>query len=437
MSTERVLEFVPSLGERHWIRWCASFVRTNFVTIFLLLIPNMPVIAGEKADLTRLVVVGDSLSAGFQNHSLLDIQQVNGYASLVANQANTTLPLPLIAAPGIPNVLTLVSAGPPPVILPAPGVSSGRDNPTTQVMDLAVPGANVQDALTTRPPFTFDDLTDFVLGLPGVFEGVSRSQVEWAENLAPTTIFVWLGNNDALNVVFSADPSVLTPVPVFRAAYLEATTRLAATGAKLVFGNIPDVTVVPFLTSAEKVAAQAGLPLSTIGPILGIASGDFVTPDAFPLIQARLANPALGPLPGNVVLDASEVATVRATIDAYNSIIAEQAQTLGAALVDIHSITAHIQAKGFVTGGQRLTTDFLGGLFSLDGIHPTNTGYAIFANAFINELNRSFAAGIPPVSVEQIKSTDPLVLPGKGRPASSLGHVSADAVRALRSVMVH
>ena len=105
--------------------------------------------------------------------------------------------------------------------------------------------------------------------------------------------------------------------------------------------------------------------------------------------------------------------------------------------MDIHSITADIQAEGFVTGGQRLTTDFLGGLFSLDGIHPTNTGYAIFANAFINELNQSFEAGIPPVSVEQIQSTDPLVLPGVGRPASSLGHVSADAVRALRSVMVH
>src|ERR1700730_6219691 len=75
----------------------------------------------DKADLTRLVVVGDSLSAGFQNHSLLDVQQVNGYASLVAKQARTSLPLPLIMAPGIPSVLTIVSIGPPLVIAPAPG----------------------------------------------------------------------------------------------------------------------------------------------------------------------------------------------------------------------------------------------------------------------------------------------------------------------------
>jgi hypothetical protein len=108
MSIDRVIQFVPSLGERHWIGWCASFVRANFVTVFLLLIPNMPALAGQDAGLTRPVVVGDSLAA-----------------SVVASQANTVLPVPLIVAPGITNVLTLVSLGPPPVTRPAPGVSGG------------------------------------------------------------------------------------------------------------------------------------------------------------------------------------------------------------------------------------------------------------------------------------------------------------------------
>ena len=118
----------------------------------------------------RLVVVGDSLSAGFQNSSLLDSQQPHGYASLIADQARTTLPLPLIAAPGLPNVLTLVSSGPPPVIVPAPGSSTGRTNPLEQPLDLAVPAANVQDALTTLPTPAFNTITDLVLGLP---EGLS------------------------------------------------------------------------------------------------------------------------------------------------------------------------------------------------------------------------------------------------------------------------
>jgi lysophospholipase L1-like esterase len=396
-------------------------------------------LAQNKADLSRLVVVGDSLSAGFQNHSLLDSQQANGYASLVAAQARVVLPLPLIASPGIPNVLRLESFGPPPVITTAPGLSTGRDNPGVQAMALAVPGANVQDALTTRPPFTFDNLTDFVLGLPGVFGGISRSQVEWAEHLAPTTIFIWLGNNDALAAATTADASSLTPTAManFQAAYAEVMSRLRATGATLVVANIPDVTVVPFLTSAETVAAQIGLPLFVIGPILKIWPGDFVTPDAFPLIPAILANPALGPLPGNVVLDAGEVATIRTSVNAYNAFIAAQAQANGAALVDIHALTSRFQEQGVVVGGQRLTTSFLGGLFSLDGIHPTNTGYALIGNEFIKELNTSFAAGIPPISVRQIEKDDPLVPPRIGRPPSALGHISPESVRSLRQVIVH
>lgn len=396
-----------------------------------------PCLAQKKADLSRLVVVGDSLSAGYQNGSLLDVQQAHGFASVVAAQAGAALPLPLIGAPGIPNVLTLVSPGPPPVIAPAPGTSPGRDDITLQPMNLAVPGQNVQDALTTRPGFPIDDLTDLELGFPGLLGGVSRSQVEWAENLAPTTIFVWLGSNDALGVIFAGDTSPLTPVPQFETSFAQVMTRLAATGATLVVANVPDVTVVPYLTSAEKVAAEAGLPLSVIGPILGIGPGDFVTPGAFPLIQAILANPLLGPLPGNVVLDATEVATVRSTIDQYNSFIALQAQAHGAAVVDIHSLTAHLQASGFVARGQRLTTDFLGGLFSLDGIHPTNTGYGLFADEFIHALNANFAAGIPPANVEKIASADPLVLAGVGHPASALGHIHHKTVESLRAIMVH
>jgi lysophospholipase L1-like esterase len=304
-------------------------------------------------------------------------------------------------------------------------------------MNLAVPGANVQDSLTARPAFTFDNLTDFVLGLPGVFAGVSQSQVEWAEHLAPTTIVIWIGNNDALGAAVAADASLLTPLADFQAAYTQVITRLRATGATLVVANIPDVTAIPFLTPAETVAAQIGLPLFVIGPILGIGPGDFVTPDAFPLIPAILANPALGPLPANVVLDAGEVAAIQSAVDAYNAFIVAQAQANGAALVDIHTLVSRFQQQGVVVGGQQLTTGFLGGLFPLDGVHPTNTGYALIGNEFIKTLNTSFAAGIPPVSVEQIENDDPLIPSRPGRPASALGHIDPESAQSLRRVIVH
>ena len=41
----------------------------------------------QPADLSRLVVVGDSLSAGVQNISLAKSQQIHGFANLIAEQA--------------------------------------------------------------------------------------------------------------------------------------------------------------------------------------------------------------------------------------------------------------------------------------------------------------------------------------------------------------
>ena len=104
-------------------------------------------------------------------------------------------------------------------------------------------------------------------------------------------------------------------------------------------------------------------------------------------------------------------------------------------LVDIHPLTDDLRERGYVVGGQRLTTDFLGGIFSLDAVHPTNTGYAVIANEFIKALNSQAAAGIPPVNVRDIQRADPLVLPGTGHPAASRGQVPAEAFESFRTAV--
>lgn len=76
--------------------------RRLFFGLLLALFASLPVSTefAQKTELTKqpndqaravrlgfLVVVGDSLSAGFQSGSLFDRQQRNGYAALVARQA--------------------------------------------------------------------------------------------------------------------------------------------------------------------------------------------------------------------------------------------------------------------------------------------------------------------------------------------------------------
>jgi hypothetical protein len=66
--------------------------------------------------------------------------------------------------------------------------------------------------------------------------------------------------------------------------------------------------------------------------------------------------------------------------------------------------------NGYTVGNRKLTTDFLGGLFSLDGIHPTNTGYAIMANEFIKAINQAFGLNVRDANIRDIAEHDPLVL---------------------------
>lgn len=242
------------------------------------------------------------------------------------------------------------------------------------------------------------------------------SQVDRAEQLEPTTVLLWLGSNDTLWAMINADPAFVTPEEEFRAAYEEVISRLAATGATMVVGNIPDVTTIPFLTSAEDESAILGIPIEFLPAALGIGPGDYVTPFAFEYMEAGVL-----PLPPQVVLTAAEVQQIQTATAVFNGIIAEQAALYGAPLVDVHAVLNMVRDYGIVIGGQRLTTRFLGGVFTLDGIHPTNTVHGVLANEFVKALNTNFNAGIPPVAVVGIKENDPLVFDGVGQPAAAFG----------------
>ena len=76
--------------------------------------PLAPVQAAQAknaGNFSNTVFLGDSLTAGYQSGSLLDTQQVHGWAPVLAKQAGFNIVQPLIAYPGAPNVLQLVSVG--------------------------------------------------------------------------------------------------------------------------------------------------------------------------------------------------------------------------------------------------------------------------------------------------------------------------------------
>ncbi|HEX4164122.1 MAG TPA: hypothetical protein VHZ55_01490, partial [Bryobacteraceae bacterium] len=80
----------------------------------------------------------------------------------------------------------------------------------------------------------------------------------------------------------------------------------------------------------------------------------------------------------------------------------------GGVLVDVNALVSKVYASGYQLGNQELSTNFFGGLFSLDGIHPSNTGYGIIANYFIQTMNAQMGSRIPLANVEEIFENDPL-----------------------------
>ena len=380
-------------------------------------------------DLSRLVVVGDSLSAGVQNFSLLDTQQPNGYASVIAKQAGVPLTLPLVPFPGAPNVLQVVSLSPVPVIQPVAGSlpSIPRDNPEEQPTNVSVPGVTVAQALTLRPSPTpapgVPQWATLVLGFPSLLEGSAPTEIELAVSLHPTTIIEWLGNNDALVPALIGQLAALTPIDRFAANYQQVLDTLSQTGARIITANIPDVTEVGYFTSVRTIAAHAHAPVGAVASLLGIGQNDYVRPSAQAFVDQILTGAMPGPLPAvcpaplsdlgvpgvPCVLTAADANTFRSFISCYNLVIATQTFFHGGVMVDIHSLVNRIYANGYQTQTRLLSADFFGGLFSLDGIHPTNTGYGVIANEFIRTINATLGASIPAANIDALAATDPLM----------------------------
>jgi hypothetical protein len=396
-------------------------------SVFLAIVPawaRQAEAAQQQADLSNLVVIGDSLSAGFQNFSLYDSDsavppappggQKHGFAALIAQQANVSLDLPLIQYPGIPPLL-IREAG---ETERATGLGFREvQAPGVHIHNLSVPGFDVADVVlhsvnlpklaqgTPEDLLTVEILDpNLLLGNFSPACGVAPylngdflfSQAWCAIQLKPTTILISAGNGDALQALtVGAQP---TDVKLFAAYYqllLEGLSRY--TKAKIVVSNIPDVADLPFLVSYADFNLKCGPPV-------GAGPTDYLVPN--------ITDPNVTTF--NICMNysvrsASLIAQTQTAVHDYNLIIAAAAAKTGAVVVDVNKLFAGIATNGYDVAGHHLTTQYLGGIFSLDAVHPTNTGYAILANAFIERMNCELHTNIPPVDIEQIAETDPLV----------------------------
>lgn len=378
----------------------------------------------RKIDFTTIAVMGDSLSQCFQDGVIRESSQNLSYIAHLSRQVNTELRQALVQEPGFGTLFKLKNPAIPvkPLSLqsflnldtPVP-VGSSRVDPTVRVNNFSVGGAKVNDLLTARPDPNNPANPIFVsLGIPWLFDNppVRRSQIEFVEamNPKPTVVILFIGGNDALGAASASDLSLLTDADKFAADYEELVRRAKATGAQLILVTVPDVPLVPAFVSNRDLAVLANTAPELLALATGIQEGDYVTLRALPTLVGILNGQIQGPVPKNLILTKKQAKKISKTIKKYNATIVNIGKRENFPVVDLNELLKQLSTKGIeIPGVATVNNKYFGGIGSLDGIHLTNTGNALLANAFIETINKFYGTNIPLVDVVSIAKNDPLV----------------------------
>lgn len=377
--------------------------------------PAAPNIGNVSLD--RYVTMGNSLTAGYQSGSLFQSAQMYSYGAQIAKLVGVTYQQAFLSDPGSGGRVEVASVSP-----FALKVNTGQGVPTNlnypaPYNNLGVPGSFVYDMVNTTASAnsysakggSVNPLFDLVLRGQG-------SEFKQAKLQKPTLLSCWIGNNDVLGYATSGGTLPLTDVPTFTFLYSQLADSLASLKTKVVIANIPSVTSIPYFTTVPAALRDPGTGAiitlygeTTTGVRALVPGQDLLTLPASQVLLGATGQPTgIGlsptkPIPTKYVLDKDEVTKVKNAIAAFNTVIANAASAKGFGLFDANTFFNSVAAGGINVDGLHLTTDFgLGGLFSLDGVHPTSTGYAVVANEFIKVINAKFGGQIPFVSVSKV-----------------------------------
>ncbi len=394
-----------------------------------------PTVKTGSVDFSTFVTIGNSLTAGYQSGALYESSQKYSIGNIISMQVKgQTFEQPIISDPGIAGRMEVASLSPFSLVENPEMGSPTNTGYAKPYNNLGIPGILLVDALETRQsPSEYSGENPFI-------DIVLRGQgtvVEQALSLQPTFITAWLGNNDILGYATSGGLLPHTPTATFAFLYNTFAGALASSGAKVMVATIPDVTGIPFfLTVGPGVGQalkdmQAGNPAimglfyqtstayglatpddllqgktlmtltgSSATQYLGDVTGAYYNatgapvPPGVDISQPFGLHPA-NPFPNQYVLDPTELAETQSVIKSFNTSIRNAAAQYGFAVADIYAFFNRVAEEGYDINGLHMTNTYVtGGVFSLDGVHPTSRGYAVIANQFISAINAKFGSQI-------------------------------------------
>ena len=418
--------------------------------------------AADLAGLQAYAAIGNSLTAGYQSGAWGNPEHVaSSYPALIARQLGITAfkqvsmagtGLGFAGATPVGNMTVNFNATGSPLLayttvdmtnVAAMAAGAAADFDFSAPRNFGIPGITLAYAAGA----TLDQYYAGGAGNPYAnfyrnADSGAKTQLQLAAESGAGFITCWLGNNDVLGFVTSGGTGSLTSSAVFQASLNGTLATLGAVAPYLAVINIPSVTSIPFVTYFNPVLNamldQLGAPVHAVYALNGLGEVEVIMTDAgtgnyvlLPAASAMQADPTLGASPGNplpdaYVLDASETAAAQAALVDFNAQIAagvaalNTGRTHNALLVDMNAFFGDVVAHGVSSYGETFTAQFVeGGIFSLDGVHPTSLGYAIVANEILETVNDGWGLDIELVDLAEFIGVSsglgslagPLVLP--------------------------
>lgn len=324
----------------------------------------------------------------------------------------------------------------------AAGVAIGKANPYFARFSSSPTTTILADAISQTPTF-------FSLWIGGNdvlgYATSGGSGKDQTGNMDPST---YSGND-------------ITDPTVFKTVYTNIINGLTANGAKGVIANLPNITSLPYFTTvpynpvalpADKATQlntgyatyNGGLQQMKTSGLLtadevakrtinfvagsnavvivdsyltdlsayGLPSYRHATKDDLVVLTAMnfigtlvggdqtKVNGVSVPLADNWVLTKEEIAEVAKATKLYNETIKSLAETKSLAILDTEVLMTQIAGAGIVANGYTVKSTFVtGGMFSLDGVHPSPRGYALIANKFIEAINIKYGSNLKGVDL--------------------------------------
>lgn len=398
------------------------------------------------ADFSKYVSLGNSITAGYMDGALYKSGQEFAYPNILAKQfklvggGEFVQPVVNSEIGVLPGKMILGyktdCAG---VTALSPLLATGTLDASTisyTVNNLGVPGAKSFHLLTPGYGSLNPYYKRFATNL------ATSKVIDEVAKVNPNFFTLWIGNNDVLTYATSggAMDSITNPA-AYQVYMTNIIAALKANGAKGAVATIPDITSIPFFTTVPYNALvlkdinqvnalnAAYHPVNVVLQSFGLdtlafrlGANAFVIEDpASPLpapykfrqikstelITLTVPRDSISckgwgsqkPIPHRFVLDNSEITAIKNAVSSYNTTITSLANSNGLALVDINKYFSDAKS-GIYYDGIKFSSAFItGGLFSLDGVHPSARGQAIIANYFIKAINAKYNAQIPYVNI--------------------------------------